>query len=454
MLLRYLLSTTFLFLSLATQAANIVIINMDGAGEGLNDATGVSAIGGNSATTLGQQRINVFQQAADILESYLDIQVNVNVEAKFDGLTCDASSAVLGSAGAIYSWRNFTNSIHADTWYPEALANNLYGSDYGAYVASTNSSFTDANEITATFNSNIDNNDNCLYDVDWYYGFDDPALAGGSYSNDKSLLSVVIHEILHGLGVASQVNSLGGLNAGYIDAYSRNLYDSSTAKSWTAMDDAERETSIKNTNNLVWNGSNVNNSTAASALTNGVNSGKVEMYAPSPYEQGSSVSHFSKDTSPNEIMEPSYTEFLTTPGMATQLLQDMGWAMANNAPILASIGSLSSVEDNNKVVTLSATDADSDAVTFSASSDNVSVTVSVSDTTLTLAPEANYFGSANITVTANDGTGAGNATDTETVTYTISSANDLPVFTSSASGSTQYGNNLDVTLTATDVETA
>ncbi|MEH6450788.1 MAG: cadherin-like domain-containing protein [Oleispira sp.] len=455
MLLRYLLSTTFLFLSLATQAANIVIVNMDGAGEGLNDATVVTAIGGNPATTLGQQRINVFQQAADILESYLDIQVNVNVEAKFDGLTCDASSAILGSAGAIYSWRDFTNSIHASTWYPEALANNLYGSDYGAYADSIDPGFTDANEIRATFNSNIDNNNNCLNGVDWYYGFDDPALAGGSYTNDSSLLSVVIHEILHGLGVASQVDSLGALNSGYIDAYSRNLYDSSTTKSWTAMTNGERATSIKNTNNLVWNGSNVNSSTAALALTNGLNSGKVEMYAPSSYEQGSSVSHFSKDATPNEIMEPSYTEFLTTPGMATQLLQDMGWAMAaaNNAPILASIGALSSVEDNNKVVTLSATDTDSNPISFSASSDNGSVTASVSGTTLTLTPTANYFGSANITVTANDGTGTGNATDTEIVVYTITSDNDLPIFTSAASGSTQYSDSLAVTLSATDIET-
>jgi hypothetical protein len=287
MLLRYLLSTTFLFVSLATQAANIVIVNMDGAGEGLNDTTVVTAIGGNPATTLGQQRINVFQQAADILESYLDIQVNVNVEAKFDGLTCDASSAVLGSAGAIYSWRDFTNSIHASTWYPEALANNLYGSDYGAYVDSIDPGFTDANEIRATFNSNIDNNNSCLNGVDWYYGFDDPALAGGSYTNDSSLLSVVIHEILHGLGVASQVNSSGVLNSGFIDAYSRNLYDQSTSKGWAAMDDSERLTSITNTDNLVWTGSNVNTSTSAIALTDGINSGKVEMYAPSPYEGGS-----------------------------------------------------------------------------------------------------------------------------------------------------------------------
>jgi hypothetical protein len=115
-------------------------------------------------------------------------------------------------------------------------------------------------------------------------------------------------------------------------------------------------------------------------------------------------------------------------------------AVVNNAPILATIGALSSVEDNNKVVTFSATDDGGDTASFSASSDSGSVTASVSGAILTFTPALNYFGTANITVTTNDGSGAENATD--------------PAFTNSASDSTQYGSNLDVILTATDVETS
>jgi len=429
------------FASFFSYSANVVINPITG----FSDNTVTSSIGGNPGLTLGAQRLNTFQKAADILETFLDIQINVTVDASFSGLACSAGSAVLGSAGATTGTWNFANAPLANTIYPIALANNLANSDLNAATA----------EISATFNASIDNNANCLNGVDWYYGYDDPVTAGAQYTNDTSFLSVVIHEILHGLGVSSWVLSNGALNAGLIDSYSANLYDQSTSKSWAAMSDNERLSSMTNSNNLVWTGSNVNNSSAALALTNGINSGKVEMYAPSPYESGSSVSHFSKDATPNEIMEPSYTEFLTTPGMATQLLQDIGWAvaLANNAPVLAAIGALSSVEDNNKVITLSATDADSNPTTFSASSDNGSVTASVSGTTLTLTPAANYFGSANITVTANDGTGAGNATDTEIVVYTITSDNDLPTFTSSATGSTQYSDTLTVNLTATDIET-
>ncbi len=423
-------------------AANIVINPVSG----FSDATATSAIGGNPGLTLGAQRLNTFQKAADILETFLDIQVDVKVDAAFSSLSCSAGSAVLGSAGASGGYINQANAPLANTIYPVALANNLALSD----LNSTNA------EISATFNADIDNNANCLNGVDWYYGYDDPALAGADYVNDTSFLSVVIHELLHGLGVTSWVQSNGALNSGFMDAYSANLYDQSTSKTWSAMNDSERLSSMTNTNNLVWTGTNVNTSSAASALSDGINSGKVEMYAPNPYEGGSSVSHFSTAATPNEIMEPSYTEFLTTPGMATQLLQDIGWAVpaTNNAPILAAIGAQSSLEDNNKIITLSATDADSDTVSFSASSDNGSVTSSVSGTTLTLIPAANYFGSANITITANDGTATGNATDSEIFVYTINSENDLPVFTSSASGSIQYGNNLNVTLTATDIETA
>jgi len=58
--------------SLSPESATITIQNADAAGEGFNDATGMSAEGGNSATTLGQQRLNVFNFAASIWSAFLD----------------------------------------------------------------------------------------------------------------------------------------------------------------------------------------------------------------------------------------------------------------------------------------------------------------------------------------------------------------------------------------------
>jgi hypothetical protein len=49
-------------------AATIVVDNNDGAGEGFNDTTSVSPVGGNSGTTLGAQRLNAFTHAANLWE--------------------------------------------------------------------------------------------------------------------------------------------------------------------------------------------------------------------------------------------------------------------------------------------------------------------------------------------------------------------------------------------------
>ena len=92
-----------LALSLATprvsRAATITIINLDGPGEGFNDPSPRSAVGGNPGTTLGAQRLNVFRHAADIWGGILSSPVEIRVEAVFDPLFCTVTSAVLGSAG-------------------------------------------------------------------------------------------------------------------------------------------------------------------------------------------------------------------------------------------------------------------------------------------------------------------------------------------------------------------
>src|SRR5262249_1199907 len=58
--------TALLLVGTPARAATIVVVNADGPGEGFNDATPVAPVGGNTATTLGGQRLNVFQYAADI----------------------------------------------------------------------------------------------------------------------------------------------------------------------------------------------------------------------------------------------------------------------------------------------------------------------------------------------------------------------------------------------------
>ena len=60
--------TTLLVLAaaLTVNAATITIVNQDGLNEGFNDPTPAAPVGGNNGATIGQQRLNVFQEAADI----------------------------------------------------------------------------------------------------------------------------------------------------------------------------------------------------------------------------------------------------------------------------------------------------------------------------------------------------------------------------------------------------
>ncbi|MFK5948344.1 MAG: hypothetical protein QM500_06205, partial [Methylococcales bacterium] len=142
-------------------ATQIVIVNLDGAGEGFNDNTAVSPVGGNSGTTIGEQRLQVFEFAAKVWESLINSNVIIQVEARFDPLTCTSTSAVLGSAGTKSVQRNFTNAPISNTWYSVAQANSLANSDLNSSA-----------DISATFNGDLDNNSNCLGNYNWYYGLD------------------------------------------------------------------------------------------------------------------------------------------------------------------------------------------------------------------------------------------------------------------------------------------
>jgi hypothetical protein len=242
--MRTLLATFILSLLLvgSSTAATITIVNLDGVNEGFNDPTPAAPVGGNPGTTIGQQRLNLFNHAADIWGSLLPSNIEIRVEARFNPLSCDASSGVLGSASPITVVRDFPGAEFAGTWYHVALANRLAGVD----LAPT------ANDITTTFNSSIDNNNNCLAGTNWYYGFD------GNEGNDVELLPVLLHEMGHGLGFSNFVTlSTGGQLQGFTDIYSRFLLDNSNGLHWNQMSNGQRAASAVNTGNVVWDGTAV-----------------------------------------------------------------------------------------------------------------------------------------------------------------------------------------------------
>ncbi|MFQ5479135.1 MAG: hypothetical protein ACE5E4_11010, partial [Candidatus Binatia bacterium] len=294
------------------EAATIAIVNLDNPGQGLNDATPVAPVGGNSGTTRGAQVLQALTFTASILAPEVDSAVEIRVGAEFVPLPCSSSSGILGSAGPTTVHRDFAGALRSSTWYVQALANSLAGVD----LAPEN------DDISVRLNSDLGTT-GCLTSVQWYLGFD-----GGAAPGEIDLVSVVLHELTHGLGFLSLVDvGIGSRFNGLDDAYSVLLEDHSTGMSFAEMSDADRAVAGVDTGDLHWIGSHL--VASSSVLSAGVHvTGHVEMYAPNPLESGSSVSHFSNVLSPDELMEPAYTGPNHDPGLATDLFLDLGWGLA------------------------------------------------------------------------------------------------------------------------------
>ena len=67
--------------SFVAEATSIVVINGDPANVGFNDPTPATPVGGNNGTTVGQQRLNVYQAVAAKWSSELDSSVPILVYA-------------------------------------------------------------------------------------------------------------------------------------------------------------------------------------------------------------------------------------------------------------------------------------------------------------------------------------------------------------------------------------
>jgi hypothetical protein len=231
--------------ALAAGASTITIINADGAGEGFNDPTVVAPVGGNPGTTLGAQRLFVFQYAASIWGSVLPSAVTIQVNANFDPLTCTATSAVLGSAGATTVWASFPGAIFPSTWYGQALANRLAGVDLDAGATP---------DINARFNSTLDTAvPTCLGSTTWYYGID------GLEGTKVELLPVVLHELAHGLGFQTFTSGSTGnfLGSAYPSVADHFLRDAASGLHWDADTPAQRVASAISVNGLSWDGPGV-----------------------------------------------------------------------------------------------------------------------------------------------------------------------------------------------------
>ncbi len=211
------------------------------------------------------------------------------------------SSATLASASPNVFYRDFGSTdpdFLSDTWYADALANHFNGSDLSV----------SSSEITITFNSDVDNS-TVLGDRDWYYGMDE---AGG---NDIDFVTVALHEIGHGLNIIDLINTNGTFARAKPGIYDRFLM---TGAGLALVDtNVPRRRNALISDDLFWSG-------AGGAAGNGGEAPKL--YAPSPYDPGSSVSHLDESVHGAELMSPFYDgPDHAVSAMERGILQDMGW---------------------------------------------------------------------------------------------------------------------------------
>lgn len=220
---------------------------------------------------------------------------------------------MLGSAGANNFFRDFAGAPRGGTWYPVALANKLAGKDLDPANV----------DIVARFSSVFPN---------WYFGTD-----GNTPPGDYDLMSVVLHELGHGLGFAGSAGYSGsqgswGFGSGFPFAYDRFVENGSAQAILNTALFPNPSVALGDqltSGNLFFNGPK-----AAAAA-----GGKPQLYAPSSWEQGSSYSHLDEDSfpagDPNSLMTPQLGqgEAILNPGaIVLGIFGDLGWTVVSQPP--------------------------------------------------------------------------------------------------------------------------
>lgn len=242
-----------------------------------------------------------FEYAFDIWSTILKTNVKIRVFANWAFIENINTLAFVTPTEI----RNFNESPRPDVWYPMALAEKLAGRDLN--------SVTEA-DIVVTFNSRRD---------DWYFGTD------GNCPADKfDLVSVVLHELGHGLGFSGTFrvsNSVGvfGLTDGKPKIYDTHLKNG-LGNYLTSFQSGTLELANQITSNSITFESPIAR-TLASSVAN------PRIFAPNPYQPGSSISHVDENTYENTadaLMTPYAERGKVTHGAGPNtkgILYQMGW---------------------------------------------------------------------------------------------------------------------------------
>jgi hypothetical protein len=252
---------------------------------------------------------SAFQHAIEIWETALTSSVPIRIRAEWKTL----ESGVLGQALWGRAYANFGEEQHSNTFYPVALAEK---------IARRNLNEVTEPDIVASLSSS----------ASWYYGTD-----GNTPSGKMDLVTIVLHEVAHGLGFTDSYDLEGtqgsvGLTNGdtevpFIfdlfvqDQSGKNLvydFQSPSEELGTALESASLFFS-------------------SPLSLKALNGARPELFAPSTFNSGSSISHldeasFNTNGDANRLMTPhiAFAESIHEPGsVLLAMISDMGWIYTN-----------------------------------------------------------------------------------------------------------------------------
>lgn len=241
-----------------------------------------------------------FQAAVDIWNSLITSPVPIKVHAEWSPL----GSSILGQASYTSAYQNFYNAPRSNVYYPVPLAERLAGFQLNN---------PDDADISAQFSSQ----------ANWYYKTD-----GNPGANQYDLVSVVLHELCHGLGFSGSFGQDNSGSTGFYgldsngtpiifdialeDGSGKNLIQTYTNPSATLL------THLTN-NDLYYNDDFITSEVGE----------PIKLFAPTAWQDGSSVSHLDESTyhGADALMTPSIApmESIHDPGISLDILEDMGW---------------------------------------------------------------------------------------------------------------------------------
>ncbi len=219
--------------------------------------------------------------------------------------TAAAGGSFLASAGPTSLFENFRGAV-PNTLYSVALANHIAKQDLNGSQP----------EISVTVNEDIDVIQIIVGTGGFHYQTD------GQPGTKYDFVSVIMHEIAHGLGFLSNLNSDGSFGRGPSGAANPTIWDRfleiGNGSDLTTLTPRQRAQALVSSD-LFWNGNRA-------LQMNGTQ--RPEIFAPSTYLSGSSTSHLDEASHSNQLLSPSIDlgEVHHRPnGLELGILADMGW---------------------------------------------------------------------------------------------------------------------------------